>query len=166
MYIRTWWPREKGVKCASGLTTSRSPKVRGAQNVLGTRPRYAVHPHRRRRTRTRCARARRGQFRAGKRQTRLGANRLLVVAWGSAGRSLAQVSASFAVFGDGRRTPRLRFLSLLCLCSDMLERARGSGRRGVVICRCVECREREMCCKCSKYVNESEREREKECGHL
>mmetsp|Transcript_26225 Transcript_26225/g.38535 ORF Transcript_26225/g.38535 Transcript_26225/m.38535 type:complete len:167 (+) Transcript_26225:227-727(+) len=93
----------------------RSPKVRGAQSVLGTRPRYAVHPHRRRRTRTRCARARRGQFRAGKRQTRLGANRLLVVAWGSAGRSLAQVSASFAVFCDGRRTPRLRVLSLLRL---------------------------------------------------
>jgi|AntAceMinimDraft_12_1070368.scaffolds.fasta_scaffold255306_1 hypothetical protein len=106
----------------------RSPKVRGAQSVLGTRPRYAVHPHRRRRTRTRCARARRGQFRAGKRQTRLGANRLLVVAWGSAGRSLAQVSASFAVFCDGRRTPRLRVLSLLRLCSDMLERARGSER--------------------------------------
>ena len=29
-----------------------------------------------------------------------------------------------------------------------------------MICRCVECREREMCCKCSKYVRESERERE------
>ena len=27
----------------------------------------------------------------------------------------------------------------------MLERARGSERRGVVICRCVECRERERC---------------------
>jgi len=95
----------------------RSPKVRGAQSVLGTRPRYAVHPHRR--TRTRCARARRGHFRAGKRQMRLVANRLLVVAWGSAG-SLAQVSASIAVFCDGRRTPRLRVLSLLRLCSDML----------------------------------------------
>jgi len=100
---------------SSRLATAspRSPKVRGAQSVLGTRPRYAVHPHRRRRTRTRCARAWRGQFRAGKRQTRLGANRLLVVAWGSAGRSLAQVSASFAVFCDGRR--RLRVLSLLRL---------------------------------------------------
>jgi len=43
----------------------RSPKVRGA---LGTRPRCSVHPHRRRRTRTRCARARWGRFRAGKRQ--------------------------------------------------------------------------------------------------
>ena len=52
----------------------------------------------------------------------------LVVAWGSAGRSLAQVSASFAVFCDGRRTPSLRVLSLLRLCSDMLERARGSDR--------------------------------------
>jgi len=31
-------------------------------------------------------------------QTQLGANCMLVVAWGSAGRSLAQVSASFAVF--------------------------------------------------------------------
>ena len=39
---------------------------------------------------------------------------------GSAGRSLAQASASFAVFCDGRRTPRLRVLSLLRLCSDML----------------------------------------------
>ena len=68
------------------------------------------------------------------------------------------------VFGDGRRTPRLRVMSLLCLCSDMLKRARGSGRRGVVIRRCVECREREMCCKCSKYVSESEREREEGCG--
>jgi len=67
------------------------------------------------------------------------------VGMGSAGRSLAQVSASIAVFCDGRRTPRLRVLSLLRLCSDMLERARGSERRGVVICRCVECRERERC---------------------
>ena len=50
----------------------------------------------------------------------MGANRLLVVALGSAGRSLAQASASFAVFCDGRRTPRLRVLSLLRLCSDML----------------------------------------------
>ena len=58
----------------------------------------------------------------------MGANRLLVVAWGSAGRSLAQVSASFAVFCDGRRTPRLRVLSLLRLCSNMLERARGRER--------------------------------------
>ena len=99
----------------------------------------------------------------------MGANRLLVVACGSAGRSLAQVSASFAVFCDGRRTPKLHVLSLLRLCSDMLERARGSDREreeGVVICRCVECREREMCCKCSKYVSESEREREEGCGHL
>jgi len=158
----------------------RSPKVRGAQSVLGTRPRYAVHPHRRRRTRKRCARARRGQFRAGKRQggraseradslrpsaagvvrggwcavagvqcavrvqTQLSANCLLVVAWGSAGRSLGQVSASFVVFCDGRRTPRLHVLSLLRLCGDMLKRARGSERRGVVICRCVECRERDV----------------------
>ena len=58
----------------------------------------------------------------------MGANRNLVVAWGSAGRSLAQVSASFAVFFDGRRTPRLGVLSLLRLCSDMLERARESER--------------------------------------
>jgi len=74
-----------------------------------------------------------------------GANRLLVVAWGSAGRNPAQVSASFAVFFDGRRTPRLRVLSLLRLSSDMLEGARGSERRRVVIYRCVEYRERERC---------------------
>ena len=114
------WEMPRRRHHASLQPVPRSPKVRGAQSVLGTRPRYAVHPHRRRRTRTRCARARRGQFRAGKRQTRLGANRLLVVARGSAGRSHAQVSASFAVFCDGRRTPRLRVLSLLRLCSDML----------------------------------------------
>ena len=44
----------------------------------------------------------------------------------------------------------------------MLERARGSERRGVVILKCLECieREREMCCKCLKYVREGERERE------
>ena len=58
----------------------------------------------------------------------MGANRMLVVAWGSASRSLAQVSVSFVVFCDGRRTPRLRVLSLLRLYSDMLERARGSER--------------------------------------
>jgi len=94
-------------------------------------------------------------------QTRLGANRLLVGAWGSAGRSHAQVSASFAVFCDGRRTPRLRVLSLLHLCSDMLERARGSEREREEGCGdlqvCGVQREREMCCKCSNYVEESER---------
>ena len=58
----------------------------------------------------------------------MGGNHNLVVAWGSAGRSLEQVSASFAVFCDGRRTPRLCVLSLLRLCSDLLERARGSDR--------------------------------------
>ena len=84
-----------------------------------------------------------GAWRAVRVQTQLGANRLLLVAWGSAGRSHAQVSALFAVFCDGRRTPRLRVLSLLRLCSDMLERARGSERRGVVILKCLECIERE-----------------------
>jgi len=52
----------------------------------------------------------------------MGANRLLVVALGSAGRSLAQVSASFAVFCDGRRTPRL---------SEREERAREQERDSV-----------------------------------
>ena len=76
----------------------------------------------------------------------MGANSLLVV--GSAGRSLAQVSASFAVFCDGRRTPRLRVLSLLRLCSDMLERGserEREGERGGVwsFVKCLECIERE-----------------------
>ena len=80
-------------------------------------------------------------------QTQLGANRLLAVAWGSAGRSLAQVSASFAVFCDGRRTPRLRVLSLLRLCSDMLERARGSEREREEGCGDLQVRgvQRERC---------------------
>ena len=100
----------------------------------------------------------------------MGANRLLVVALGSAGRSLAQVSVSMVVFCDALRTPRLRVLSLLRLCSDMLERAGGSEREREEGCgdfqvRGVQ-REREMCCKCSKYVSESEREREEGCGHL
>jgi hypothetical protein len=41
------------------------------------------------------------------------------------------------------------------------ERERGSERRGVVICRCLECIEREMCCKCSKCFSEREREGER-----
>ena len=100
----------------------------------------------------------------------MGFNRLLVVAFGSAGRSLAQVSASFAVFCDGRRMPRLRVLSLLRLCSDMLETARGSEREREEGCGDLQVRgvqrEREMGCKCSNYVSESEREREEGCGHL
>ena len=40
-----------------------------------------------------------------------------------------------------------------------------SDKRGDLQVRGVQ-REREMCCKCSKYVSESEREREEECGHL
>ena len=60
-----------------------------------------------------------------------------------------QVSASFAVFCDGRRTPRLRVLSLLRLCSGMLERARESEREreegcGDLHVRGVQ-RERERC---------------------
>ena len=94
----------------------------------------------------------------------MGANRLPVVAWGSAGRSLAQVSVSFAVFCDGRRTPRLRVLSLLRLSSDMLETARGSEREREEGCGDLQVRgvqrERKMCCKCSKCVSESERVRE------
>jgi hypothetical protein len=39
------------------------------------------------------------------------------------------------------------------------QRRRGIERRGVVL-RCLECREREMCFKCLKYVRERERERE------
>ena len=73
------------------------------------------------------------------------ARSMVPTVWWWSGRSLAQVSASFAVFFDGRRTPRLRVLSLLRLSSDMLEGARGSERRSVVIFRCVECRERERC---------------------
>jgi len=100
----------------------------------------------------------------------MGANRLPVVAWGSAGRSLAQVSVSFAVFCDGRRTPRLRVLSLLRLSSDMLETARGSEREREEGCGDLQVRgvqrERKMYCKCSKYVSDSEREREEGCGHL
>ena len=68
----------------------------------------------------------------------MGANRLLVVAWGSAGRSLVQVSASIAVL-----------YGVCCasaaICYREREGARGSERRGLVICRCVECRERERC---------------------
>ena len=91
----------------------------------------------------------------------MGANRLLVVALGSAGRSFAQVSVSMAVFCDTLRTPRLRVLSLLRLCSDMLERAGGSEREREEGCgdfqvRGVQ-REREMYCKCSKYVYQRER---------
>jgi len=100
----------------------------------------------------------------------MGVKGMMVVEWGSSGRSLAQVSASIAVFFDGRRTPRLHVLSLLRLCSDMLERARESEREREEGCGDLQVRgvqrEREMCCKCSKYVSESEREREEECGHL
>ena len=100
----------------------------------------------------------------------MGDNRMLVVAWWSAGRNLAQVSVSFPVFCDGRRTPRLRVLSLLRLYSDMLERARGSEREREEGCGDLQVRgvqrERKMYCKCSKYVSESEREREEGCGHL
>jgi len=41
------------------------------------------------------------------------------------------------------------------------ERERESERSGVVICRCLECIEREVCCQCSKCVEERERERER-----
>ena len=181
--------------------STRSPKVRGAQSVLGTRPSYAVHPHRRRCTRTRCARTRRGQFRAGKRRggraseragrcvgavcSRCGARWLVRGAWRAVRGACADAAgcqpsagdgvgerwqkpragqcpcASFAVFCDRRRTPRLRVLSLLRLCSDMLERARESEREREERCGDLQVRgvqrEREMCCKCSNFVEESER---------
>jgi len=62
------WEKPRRPHHASLQPVSHSPKVRGAHSVLGTRPKYDVHTHRRRRTRTHCARARQDQFRAGKRQ--------------------------------------------------------------------------------------------------
>ena len=54
---------------------------------------------------------------------------------------------------------------------NMLEGARGGcgalSLLDIYIYVCIyTAREREMCCQCSKYVRESEREREEGCGHL